>query len=280
MANAFWGGYPEQRPEQVSGEGKDDRMACISEFVHLCWMGLRAGPFWSRVLSHRVSSWIRPTGLVAACCALLAVAPAAAQHVQIEGDQFALNRQVYKIKGTNYYPRDHMWAAMWSSFDVGAIRCEADLMAELGLSAVRILVPYSNGGWNGASVPAAKLDQLETVVNIMGDRGIRSVVTLFSWETSFPAAGTTREAEHIRHLNAIADRLKNNPYVLLWDVKNEPDHPDNYGWCDCNPGACGNWDCNPAERDQIVSWLNRMCNAVRARDPNRLLQAGRRLRVG
>ena len=163
--------------------------------------------------------------LVAVFCCALVGGPAVAQHVQIQGDQFVLNGQVYKIKGSNYYPRDHMWAAMWSSFDRPAIDREADLMADLGLNAVRILVPYSNGGWGGANVPYYRLDDLETTVNIMGDRGIRSVVTLFDWETSFPAAGTTREAEHIRHLNAIVDRLKNNPYVRARD----PNHPASAG---------------------------------------------------
>ena len=203
-------------------------------------------------------------------------ARAADLFVRIQGDQFALNGQVYKIKGTNYYPRDHMWADMWSNFNVGRITSDAQLMHDLGLNAVRILVPYSKGGWDGPTTSRGKLDQLEQVVNIMGAQGLRSVVTLFDWETSFPAAGSGTETAHKTYVNLIADRLKTNPYVLLWDVKNEPDHPSNYGSCDCNPGACGNWDCNPAKRDQIVSWLGRMCNAVRSRDPNHPASAGMR----
>ncbi|HON65249.1 MAG TPA: cellulase family glycosylhydrolase [Phycisphaerae bacterium] len=221
------------------------------------------------------TSWVQ----AALGALLVGQATAAAQadeFVRIQQDQFVLNGQVYKIKGTNYYPRDAMWASMWTRWDAGRIAADAQLMSDLGINAVRILVPYSNGGWNGPNVPQSRLDQLEYVVNIMGDRGIRSVVTLFDWETSFPAAGSSREADHLKYLSAIVNRLRDNPYVFLWDVKNEPDHPDNYGWCDCNPGDCGNWDCNPAKRNQIVSWLERMCNAVRARDPNHPVAAGMR----
>lgn len=198
------------------------------------------------------------------------------QFVRIEGDQFVLDGQVYKLKGTNYYPQSHMWADMWSSWDWPAIKHETELMHDLGLNCVRILVPYSNGGWNGPNVPASRLQMLEDIVNLMGDHGIRSVVTLFDWETSFPSSGTSTWNNHLTYMHAIVDRLKNNPFVLMWDVKNEPDHPDNYGWCDCNPGACGNWDCNPTQRNKIVSWLQRMCNAVRARDPNHPVSAGMR----
>ncbi len=188
-------------------------------------------------------------------------------YVHITGDQFTYNGQVYRIKGTNYYPQDHMWASMWSSWDWSEIQSEVVKVRDLGLNAVRILVPYSNGGWNGPNVPASRLQMLEDVVNEFGRQGVRSCVTLFDWETSFPAAGTGTEANHITYLNAIVQRLRNNPYVFCWDVKNEPDHPSNIGGFD-------NWDSSPASRDRIVSWLGRMCSAVRTRDPNHPVSAG------
>lgn len=200
----------------------------------------------------------------------------AGQFVTVQGDQFTLNGQVYKLKGTNYYPQNHMWGSMWTSWSWSEITGEVDLLHDLGLNCVRILVPYSHAGWNGPNVPAERLQQLESLVNLMGDHGIRSIVTLFDWETTFPASGSPTWNDHVRYMTAIVDRLKNNPYVFLWDVKNEPDHPDNYGWCDCNPGPCGNWDCNPVQRDRIVGWLHGMCDEVRARDPNHPVSAGMR----
>lgn len=206
----------------------------------------------------------------------MAQANAAVPFAVIQGDQFLCNGRVYKLKGTNYYPRDHQWASMWSSWDWPEITTECAMMRDLGLNSVRILVPYSQGGWGGPLPPASRLQQLEDIVNLMGENGIRSCVTLFDWETSFPAAGTDKERDHLSYLSAIVNRLKNNPFVLFWDVKNEPDHPDNYGWCDCDPGPCGNWDCNPAQRNKIVDWLQRMCNAVRAIDAHHPVAAGMR----
>jgi endo-1,4-beta-mannosidase len=203
-------------------------------------------------------------------------AAAQSEFVQIDEDQFVLNGTVYKIKGANYYPRDHMWANMWSEWDWEQMRSEAEMMDNYGLNAVRILVPYRNGGWNGENVPASRLNMLEDVVDLFGEKGIRSVVTLFDWETSFAEAGSDRYAEHLTYMSKIVNRLKDNPHVLMWDVKNEPDHPANYGWCDCDPGRCGDWDCNPDQRDKIVSWLRRMANAVRDVDPNHPVSAGMR----
>jgi len=202
---------------------------------------------------------------------ILAVCPAGTARgqgfVAIQGDQFTVHGQVYKLKGTNYYPKNHMWADMWNSWSWGEIKIETAMMRDLGLNCVRILVPYSHGGWNGPNVPASRLQMLEDIVNLMGEYGIRSCVTLFDWETSFPAAGTSKETDHYTYLTAIVNRLRNNPYVFMWDVKNEPDHPANLGtWMD-------NWDPSP-NKAKIVSWLNRMCNRVRQLDPNHPVSAG------
>jgi len=196
-------------------------------------------------------------------------APASAQQsfLTIEGDQFAYEGTIVKLKGTNYYPQCCMWAAMWTNWNWPAMQGDADAIRGLGMNCVRILVPYSHGGWGGASPPPERLRQLEDLVNLMGSRGIRSCVTLFDWETSFPAQGTSTEADHLSHLSAIVSRLKDNKNVFLWDVKNEPDHPANIGGYD-------NWDSNPIARDRIVSWLERMCLAVRAIDPNHPVSAG------
>lgn len=193
---------------------------------------------------------------------------AADEFVRIQGDQFTYKGQVVRMKGSNYYPRDHMWADMWNSWDWTEIVREADLMQGLGLNCVRILVPYWNGGWGGPNPPADRLQKLEDLVNMLGQRGIRSCVTLFDWETSFPAAGTSTERDHLSYVSAIVGRLKNNPNVFMWDVKNEPDHPANIGGVD-------NWD-GTASKSKIVDWLHRMCDACRAIDPNHPASAGLR----
>jgi hypothetical protein len=193
--------------------------------------------------------------------------------VSIQGDQFFLDGQVYKLKGTNYYPRNHMWADMWTfhTWEWGTKVADAQLMQDFGLNCVRILVPYNQNQWGGANVKEQRLQQLEDLVILFGEHGMRSCVTLFDWEVSFPAAQTSKEAEHLMYLSTIVNRLKDNPYVFMWDVKNEPDHPENIGADDSS-----NWDDNPAKRDQIASWIARMCNAVRTIDPNHPVSAGMR----
>ncbi len=189
--------------------------------------------------------------------------------VQIRGDQFVYDGRPVRLKGTNYYPRDFMWADLWKA-PPGVVLRDAGRMRELGLNCVRILVPYRAGGWHGPTPPPEKLGMLVQMVDLFGQHGIRSVVTLFDWETTFPRAGDARETEHLRHLSAIVARLKDNPYVLMWDVKNEPDHPGNLD------GKSDDWKCCPAHRDQILDWLKRMCEAVRQRDPNHPVGVGMR----
>lgn len=193
----------------------------------------------------------------------------ASAFVQAQGDQLSYNGVVYKIKGTNYYPRNHMWADMWSSWDWNEITYEATLMQQFGLNSVRILVPYASGGWNGGTSPA-RLQQLEDLVNVLGQNGIRSCVTLFDWETSWPAAGSPTETAHKLYIDAIVGRLKNNPYVFMWDVKNEPDNPANIGGLD-------DWNAPGAQNKvKIVSWLQRMCGYVKSVDSNHPVSVGMR----
>ncbi|GMU22597.1 MAG: hypothetical protein AMXMBFR13_26820 [Phycisphaerae bacterium] len=189
--------------------------------------------------------------------------------VTIQGDQFVCKGAVFKLKGTNYYPQNHMWADLWNSWDWPEITDEVRLIRDLGMNCVRILVPYSHGGWDGANPPANRLNKLEALVNEFGVNGVRSCVTLFDWETSFPATGTSTEANHKSYASAIVNRLKNNPYVFLWDVKNEPDHPANLG------NNLDNWDTSP-NKARIVNWLERMCNFIRSQDPHHPVSAGLR----
>jgi hypothetical protein len=209
-------------------------------------------------------------GVSALACAILLGAShvlAADPFVQVRGSQLVFKGKPVRLKGTNYYPRDYMWGKMWDA-DPQIFARDALLVSKLDLNCVRILVPYTEGGWKGAKPPPERLTRLVQVVNTFGRRGVRSVVTLFDWETSFAEAGSQRETENVRHLTAVVERLKDNPYVLMWDVKNEPDHPANL---DKKSDA---WTCCPEKREKIVDWLRRMCNAVRGRDPNHPVAAG------
>lgn len=198
----------------------------------------------------------------ALACLAAASGPAAAySYLKPSGDQFVLDGKVYKIKGCNYYPASAPWGAWFNGWNWAEITADIERMRSIGINAIRINLPYSAGDWGGPNVNQGHLDKLERLVEYLRYRGMKANITLFDWETSFPAAGTQKEAEHKQYIAAIFNRLKDNPGVFVWDVKNEPDHPDNIGGGD-------NWDTNPAKRDQIVSWLNRMCQYIRTLDTN------------
>jgi hypothetical protein len=172
-------------------------------------------------------------------------APPAQEFIQVRGNQLLYKGKPVRLKGTSYYPRDYMWAAMWDA-DAQVFARDAVMISKLGLNCVRILVPYQNGGWRGPNPPADRIAKLVQVVNTFGNRGVRSVVTLFDWETSFAEPGSKREAEHLKHLTVIVARLRDNPYVLMWDVKNEPDHPDNLD------KKSDDWDCCADKKAKIL----------------------------
>ena len=57
-------------------------------------------------------------------------------------------------------------------------------------------------------------------------------------------------------------------YVIrAWDIKNEPDHPNNIDGHD-------DWNQDPAKRDIIVPWLNWVTAAVHAADGNHIVSIG------
>eukprot|EP00048_Salpingoeca_helianthica_P009305 m.133542 g.133542 ORF g.133542 m.133542 type:complete len:378 (-) comp14832_c1_seq1:25-1158(-) len=168
--------------------------------------------------------------------------------VRVFNGGFAIGNTNIKFKGTNYYPRDHPWAAMWSDWDWPTITADVARIASAGLNCVRILVPYSQGGWDGPRVPADHVTMLYNLINLFGSHGVYSVVTLFDWETSWPAEGSSRANDHVAYIRAIVSPLHDNSNILWWDVKNEPDHPSNIDGHD-------DWDQDPTQRDTIVAWL-------------------------
>ncbi len=188
-------------------------------------------------------------------------------YVRITGSQFTYEGNVVKLKGANYYPKDHMWQNMWNFGIWPQIVNEVTMMRNLGLNCVRILVPYTAGGWGGSNPADDRVQMLVDLVNLFGQNGIRSCVTLFDWEVSFPSASDPKSNDHIRYINKIVGALKNNKYVLMWDVKNEPDHPDNIDGYD-------DWDYSPTKKAKIIDWIKRMATAIYNVDKNHPIGVG------
>lgn len=186
-----------------------------------------------------------------------------AQFVQVQGDQLVLDGQVVRVKGSNYYPKNHYWQKMWPEWDPPQIQTELDLLQGLGGNTIRVLIPYAHG-WTDANgnVNPTYLNQLADLVGWCAERGMRPILTLFDWHAEWAPAGSAQEARDLLYLTTLVNRFRDDARVLLWDVKNEPDNP-----------LYGGWDDVPANYAKI-DWLERMTLAIRALDPNHPIGIG------
>jgi len=190
---------------------------------------------------------------------------AAPRFVTIKGDQFYLDGQPVKIKGSNYYQRNAPWAEMWRQWYGPQVEQEvAEGANKLGLNALRILVPYGQvHDWNNnetGEVNPRPLNDLQQMIQIAGQHGLRVIITLFDFNDIWPAAGTPEEAAHLRYLATIVNSFKDDDRVLAWDLHNEP---DNYR----------HWK-NDKREGQVIDWLVRMTAATHRLDTNHPVTVG------
>lgn len=173
--------------------------------------------------------------------------------IRAEGTQLTRLGQPVTIKGVNYYPRGRPWAEMWWAWDgpqqARELRRARD---ELGINAVRILLPYN------LDRDLAIL-RLREFVTIVGDLDMRVIVTLFDFHDHFPGPGSAEEARHIRYLEDLIGNFAGDDRILAWDLHNEPDHYQT-------------WIRGDAQ--QVLSWLGRMADQVRRLAPNHLITIG------
>lgn len=170
--------------------------------------------------------------------------------LQISGNQFTYKGNVVKLKGLAYYPKDHPWMGMYTYWDYAEMQTEIPMLRAAGANIVKILVPYKN--WD--------LDEIEWLVNLIGQNGMKVDLVLFDWEVTYPSAGTQTEAEHFAYVDAFARRFKNNKTVAFWDVKNEPE-------------AQRDWN-DPNWRNWITDWYIRMRNRIKMTDTNHPVSMG------
>lgn len=197
---------------------------------------------------------------------LLGPAPvqaSAASFVRAQGDRLLLNGQPITLKGSNFYPLNHSFVAMWNHWDAELVRDGLQRVAELGGNTVRILVPFTPAhGWTSREDGAANPERLEILqqfLQIAAEFNLRTIVTLFDFE-DFAPPDSDQERRHQRYARDIVTLLRNDDRVLAWDLHNEPDH---YGlWKTQN-------DPEPA-----LVWLARMREYVRSLDPNHLITIG------
>src|SRR5262245_5755900 len=87
--------------------------------------------------------------------------------------------------GVNYWPRRKAMG-WWKAFDRSEVADEFDVIADLGLSVVRIFLLWEDVQPTPDRVSAGVVRDLETVAEVAADRGLGLDVTFFTGHMSGP----------------------------------------------------------------------------------------------
>ncbi|MGQ0601579.1 MAG: glycoside hydrolase 5 family protein [Anaerolineales bacterium] len=193
------------------------------------------------------------------------------------------------VLGVNYWPRRKAmyW---WKDFDAGEVREEFTLIADLGLSVVRMFLLWEVFQPTPDSVDPQRVRDLVTVANIADEHGLKLDVTFFTGHMSGPnwAPGwllsgaplpkarqlvsggrvvhsgyrnpyvdeVALAAEELQ-LRTVVGALKGHAGVGTWNLGNEPDL---FAW--------------PPSPQAGRAWVQRMVNVIRATGDTRPITCG------
>jgi len=184
------------------------------------------------------------------------------EFVRVQGQQLELAGQPVLLKGFNFYPHLAPWSPMWQHWDGNQVAADLEKARELGANSLRVLIPYGqNYNWtkNDGSPEPEMLAELDQLISLANQKGMRVLITLFDFYAEFPPAASNEEAANWRYLDQLATHYRDNPGVLGWDLHNEP---DNYlPWKQNNQA-------------KVLDWLSRAAQRLRQTDHNHFLTIG------
>jgi endo-1,4-beta-mannosidase len=159
--------------------------------------------------------------------------------------------------GVNYWPRRKAMG-WWKGFDRGEVADEFALIADLGMSLVRIFLLWEDYQPTPTAVSETALADLETVCDVAAGQGLGLDVTFFTGHMSGPnwappwllggsmpvpearqvVSGSNRDAGSYRNpfvdpealeaavllLRAVVGRLADHEAIWAWNLGNEPDN--------------------------------------------------------
>ncbi len=160
--------------------------------------------------------------------------------------------KVNSIKGINYYPQASPWDTFGSTFDAEQIGHDFDIIQEMGLNTLRIFIQYEDFG--KAEVAAEKLDRLNRLMDMAGQREFSVLITLFDFYGDYDVSNWTLTQ---RHAETIVNAFKDHPALLGWDIKNEPD-----------------LDFESRGRQRVLSWLKEMTSRIKQWDTDHPVTIG------
>ncbi len=188
----------------------------------------------------------------------------------------------HKIKGVNYYEKDHAWDLFWPYWRDKTNRVtvahELDIARALGVNTLRIFLRWSDfiTVSNILTVPLEAKRDLDDFLELAAAKHMRVLPTLFD---GMPISGTeslyVSPTIGIKHLDLLLEPFENDGgrvdfskdcRILAWDIKNEPDR-DYYQ--DAN--GDGKWGRDleytlPDDVATVQSWADKMIEHLRAKD--------------
>lgn len=160
------------------------------------------------------------------------------------------------IRGINYYPKGKVWDDFWSGFDAAEVRRDFGTIRMMGFNCVRIFLQYDSFGRENLDNGAAA--KLSMVLSSAAFEGLRVIVTLFDRIDPRTFYSHWNYPKIDKHLESLVPLFSNDPAILCWDLKNEPDLDYRFN---LNSSVVN--DC-----------ISRMITKVRSLDANHLITVG------
>jgi len=173
--------------------------------------------------------------------------------VVVLGGQFALTSdpgRVVKFKGANYHCR-------LLNNDGGAIDTEMFVAERMNLNCTRDFIHHGSG------INPSNLAELVTRIGLAKAHGLKVIVTFEGG--GYPSAGSGDEAQNFADMDTVVAALLNEPAVLAWDLRNEPDYGVSSGW---------NWSHDQPTAAVRIDYLQRAAAHLRSVDGNHLITVG------
>ena len=179
---------------------------------------------------------------------------------------FALKGQPFYLRGFNYYPRHAPWEAFLTSANMTEVAQELDLIAKAGFNTLRIALwydPLFTCEPEDAVPNAAGFAKLDALIELARERNLKLIVTLNDLPDFYYRPLYTDYARYDTQTAFIASRYRDEPAILAWDLRNEPDL--DYG-ADGRPAV--------ASAEAVTKWLAHVAEIVRQNDQRHLITIG------
>ncbi len=189
------------------------------------------------------------------------------------GSGLVLNGQPFHIAGINYYPQATPWDKFWLKYQPEVIEHDFALIHKLGMNTIRIFIPFTQFGGPDVGNPGAALDSAETGSSAKGPalvpdpigelsdllqrasaHQLHVIVTLFDFRSDYTLL---HWPDADRQMQTLMTNFKDEPTILAWDLKNEPDQ-----------------DWHSAGMTMVNIWLAHIAHLARAYDDHHLLTVG------